>query len=391
MDMNLAKAKIDQAIGVLKELDIDLWLTVCRESSSVPDPVTDLIVGHGVMWLSCFFITRDGRTIALVGSADAANYQRSDLYQEVKVYTQDVGKDLKDIVEKINPRRIAVNYSQSNYTADGLSHGLFLLLQEWLQGTPYVDRLVSAEDIVARVRGRKIREEIGLLEKAVIMADECWHEALGKIRIGMTEIQIAGLLEEIIRKRGVEPSFEAIVNAGAKTEAGHGMPSTAVLEKGDLLHVDFGVRYEAFCSDIQRLAYFKKDHERAAPPELLAAFNKVKSIIQETAKLYKPGSLGHEIDAVARKMLQEDDYPLYDHGLGHQIGRAVHDGAASVAPLWKRYGNMPKIPLETGNCFTAELGIKVKGIGYVGLEEDLVVTPEGGRFLGPRQTELIVK
>jgi Xaa-Pro aminopeptidase len=52
---------------------------------------------------------------------------------------------------------------------------------------------------------------------------------------------------------------------------------------------------------------------------------------------------------------------------------------------------MPRIPLEAGNCFTAELGIKVDGIGYTGLEEDLIVTPEGGRFLGPCQTELIVK
>jgi Xaa-Pro aminopeptidase len=389
--MDLAKAKIEQAIGILNELGIDLWLTVCRESSSVPDPVIDLIVGHGVIWLSCFFITKDGQTIALVGSADVANYKRSDLYKEVVVYTQDVGFDLKNIIRKVNPRRIAINYSKSNYTADGLSHGLFLLLQEWLEGTPYAGCLISAEDIIAGVRGRKTREEIGLIEKAARMADECWQEALKKIQVGMTEIQIAALLEESIRKRGAEPSFETIVNAGAKSEAGHGMPSTAVLEKGDLLHVDFGVRYEAYCSDIQRLAYFKKNHEKTAPKELLAAFNKVKTIIQETAKLYKPGALGHTIDAVARKMLQEDDYPVYDHGLGHQIGRAVHDGAASVAPLWKRYGDMPKIPLEQGNCFTAELGIKVNGIGYTGLEEDLVVTPEGGRFLGQRQTELIVK
>jgi Xaa-Pro aminopeptidase len=347
-------------------------------------------MGHGVMWLSCFFITKDGQTIALVGSADAANYQNG-LFKQVAVYRQDVGADLKTIVQKLDPRRIAINYSQSNYTADGLSHGLFLLLQEWLKNTPYAERLISAEEIIARVRGRKTREEIGFLEKAAGLADECWHEALKKIKAGMTEIEIAGLLEQAIRKRGVEPSFEAIVNAGAKTEAGHGMPSTAVLEKGDLLHVDFGVRYEAFCSDIQRLAYFKKDHEKAAPPELLAAFNKVKSIIQETAKLYKPGALGHEIDEKARKMLQEDGYPLYDHGLGHQIGRAVHDGAAMVGPLWPRYGNMSMIPLETGNCFTAELGIKIDAIGYVGLEEDLIVTPEGGRFLGPCQTELIVK
>ena len=69
---SIVKSKIEQAKAVLRELNTDMWLTAVRESSSVPDPVTDLIVGHDIMWLSCFIITRD-RAIALVGSADAAD------------------------------------------------------------------------------------------------------------------------------------------------------------------------------------------------------------------------------------------------------------------------------------------------------------------------------
>ena len=68
----------------------------------------------------------------------------------------------------------------------------------------------------------------------------------------------------------------------------------------------------------------------------------------------------------------------------------MHDGAAIVGPKWKRYGITPTIPLEENNVFTVELGIELEGIGYVGLEEDLAVTENGGKFLCPRQTELIV-
>jgi Xaa-Pro aminopeptidase len=116
----------------------------------------------------------------------------------------------------------------------------------------------------------------------------------------------------------------------------------------------------------------------------------IKDIIDAAGRLYLPGKKGYTIDAVARKMLKEGGYPEYQHALGHQIGRSVHDGAAIVGPRWKRYGNTPEIPLEVGNVFTVELGIELENIGYVGLEEDLAIIGSGGNFLCPRQTELIV-
>jgi Xaa-Pro aminopeptidase len=193
-----------------------------------------------------------------------------------------------------------------------------------------------------------------------------------------------------IKKEGGTNSFETIVNAGAKTTPGHGHPTDAKLQPGDLLHIDFGAKLDEFCSDLQRLAYFKKQDEAGAPEELIKAFDKVKEVIDKTSELYRPDKKGYQIDAEARRILKESDYPVYQHALGHQIGRATHDGAAIVGPKWKRYGDAPYIPLEEGNVFTVELGIDVADIGYVGLEEDLVVTKDGGKFLCPRQEELII-
>jgi len=101
--------------------------------------------------------------------------------------------------------------------------------------------------------------------------------------------------------------------------------------------------------------------------------------------------MGFEIDSFARKMLVDNGYPEYSHALGHQLGRDVHDGGAIIGPKWPNYGVTPTIPLEKNNVFTLELEINLPGIGCVGLEEDVLVTENGAKFLSPRQTELIIK
>jgi Xaa-Pro aminopeptidase len=204
----------------------------------------------------------------------------------------------------------------------------------------------------------------------------------------MTEIEIGQMIDAETVARGGQPSFETIVNAGDKTSPGHGRPTKAKLESGDLLHVDFGVRLDGYCSDIQRLLYFRRPNELGPPAELTDAFEMVSSIITATAQLCRPGVKGYEVDIEARNMLSEHGYKEYEHALGHQLGRAVHDGGALLGPKWERYGKSPSIRLAEKNVFTLELEIILPGIGCVGLEEDIVVTPKGGQFLGPRQLEL---
>ena len=389
--MNLAKEKVVQSIQILDELDIDLWLIFCRESEVTPDPSIPLVVGHNVVGRSAFMISKEGETIAILSGFDASDFIASGVYQEVITYKKDVSVEILKVLNKLDPKTIAINYSTTNVTADGLTHGMYLLLKEYLADTPYQNRLISAEEVLYRVRGRKNEREIQWLKEAVEIANQSWQQSLEEISVGMSEIQIAEILTRNLKKRHSDCSFAPIINAGAKTTPGHGSPTDAILEKGDLLHVDFGALVNGYCSDIQRLVYFKRDGEETAPPDLQKAFQKIKTIIEVTAKAYKTGAIGHEIDTIARKMLTEDGYPEYDHCLGHQIGQYVHDGSALVGPQWKRYGQVTSTPLERNNAFTVELGIEIEEIGYVGLEEDLVVTDSGGVFLGQTQTELIVK
>ncbi len=389
--MNIVGEKIAQAAGILDELKIDCWLIFVRETPVLADPVLPLVVGFDVVWESFFLFTPHGDAVALVGNLDEENFKRSGNFTEVISYTEGVSQDVRKVLNRIDPQRIGINYSLNDVSADGLSHGMYLRLLEHLKKTPFVDRLVSAEEVVGKLRCRKLPSEIEAVEKAAVLADQVWQQAVRKITPKMTEIEIAGLIDGLIIASGNVSSFPTIVNAGDKTSPGHSEPTEARLHAGDLLHVDFGVRCNNYCSDIQRLLYIRRPDETEPPAELTEAFNTVSEIITETATMSRPGVKGFEVDARARAMLTDNGYPEYQHALGHQLGRAVHDGGAVIGPRWERYGITPSIPLEENNLFTLELEIRLPGIGCVGLEEDVCITNEGAKFLSPRQLELAVK
>jgi Xaa-Pro aminopeptidase len=388
--MDLIKRKISQAFGLLQEMDIDLWLVFVRETSMMADPVMPLVVGEDATWQSFFAFSRDRQAVALVGNFDRELFTRDDRFTEVQTYIGGAGEQFRDMIKKIDPRQIAVNYSTDNPAADGLTHGMYHLLKDYLADTPYADRLISAGDICAKLRSRKLPAEIELISKAARATCSAWENAIPEIATGMTEIEIAAIVDDCIARQGGTNSFHTIVNAGDKSAPGHGQPSEAVLEAGDLLHVDFGVRLNDYCSDIQRLVYFKKPDETSPPPELHKAFDLVMSIIDASASFCRPGMAGWEVDALARKMLTDQGYPEYQHALGHHLGRDPHDGGGVIGPKWERYGSTPMIPLEEGNVFTLELEIMLPGIGCVGLEEDVALETDGCRFLCRRQEKLIV-
>ncbi|PWB73859.1 aminopeptidase P family protein [candidate division GN15 bacterium] len=389
--MDIVKAKIEQATRLLDEMNIDAWALFERETAMQKDPTHDMVVGLEAVWNSLFLFTRRGDAIALVGNFDADLYRRSGRFTQVHSYVKGAGEDIKRLLREVDPATLALNYSVDDCASDGLTHGMFLMLQSFLAETPYAGRIVSSQPFIGKLRSRKLPEEIARLERAAHLANQVWSNVSDRVRVSMTEREIAALIDSEVQQTGGEPSFETIVNAGAKTNPGHGHPTDTKLEPGDLLHVDFGVRIDDYCSDIQRLAYFRRPGEAQPPDALNKAFETVKSIIIETGKSARPGVKGFEVDALARRMLAANGYSEYEHALGHQLGRDVHDGGGLLGPQWERYGNTPFIPIELGNVFTLELEILLPGIGTVGLEEDVVVEGDKTRFLCEPQVELAIR
>ena len=104
----------------------------------------------------------------------------------------------------------------------------------------------------------------------------------------------------------------------------------------------------------------------------------------------KPGVMGKDVDAVARGHITDLGFDEYPHALGHQIGKQAHDGAGLLSPEWERYGNKPYALVEEGQCYTLEPRVNVPGYGVATMEEMVVVTKDGVRYLSEPQTEIML-
>ncbi len=385
--------KLNQAVDILQEKQIDAWMTFVRETAHNADPALGLIAGINLTWQSAFIITRSGEKIAIVGRYDAENIEHIGGYTEVIGYDQSIQPELQRILKRLNPRQIALNYSENDSAADGLSHGMYLILKRYLQGTPY--ELISAENILNSLRGRKSTTEIARIRQAVKLTEEIIDQITAYLRPGLHEKEIAAFIHTEMSKRGLTPAWEPeycpIVNCGPDSPIGHAAPSEKyVSQAGQLIHVDLGVYFEDYVSDMQRVWYLQPASETSIPQPILDGFKVVSGAIQAAADVMKPGVTGNAVDTAARQHIILNGYPEFLHATGHQIGRTVHDGSTLLGPMWEKYGQSPMGLLEIGNAYTLELGVQVPHYGLVALEEDVVVTENGMEWLAKPQTEPII-
>ncbi|MGD8402533.1 MAG: Xaa-Pro peptidase family protein [Anaerolineales bacterium] len=393
--MSLLQEKSNQAIDILKENDIDLWLTFIRETSGVRDPVLDFLIGLGdLTWQSALIFTRSGERIAIIGNLEKNEIEKLDVFDTVLGYDEGIRGLLRETLTRLNPNQIAVNTSKDNVQADGLTHAMYEILIDHLNGTPYGDRLISAEPVINALRGRKTKSEVERIRKAVEFTDEIYRKTFENVRVGMTEKEVAAYMHGQMAEAGVGFAWprgsNPAVNSGPESPVGHSGPSDIQIEPGHILHWDFGVKYAEYCSDIQRVAYVLREGEMSTPPEVQRGFETVRQAIEEARAAMKPGIQGVEIDTIARGRVTEAGYPEYKHALGHQLGRVAHDGGALLGPLWEKYGDSPKLKLEVGQVYTIEPSLIVPGYGVIGLEEDVVMTEAGAEFLGAVQEELVL-
>ncbi|RPH99980.1 MAG: aminopeptidase P family protein [Calditrichaeota bacterium] len=383
--------KIAQAKQICREKQIDLWLTFVRETSSTPDPMLDLILGAHCTWPSAFIITAAGDALAIVGTLDMQNIKDHADYQVIG-YVASIREELLNVLHKIDPQKVAVNYSVNDVMADGLSYGMFLMLKDYLTGTPYAERLVSSESLVAALRGRKSRTEVQLIREAIRETLDIFDNVTKWLRIGVSEREVAEYIKAQVAQRRLEYAWDEThcpaVFTGPESAGAHARPTGRLIEAGHIMNIDFGVRKNGYVSDLQRTWYFRRPGEKVAPAAVQRGFNVIRDAIRKAAEGLKPGMLGWEMDALARQYIIDAGYAEYQHALGHQVGRQAHDGAGLLCPRWDRYKDLPFSVVEEGQVYTLEPRLTVEGHGIATIEEIVQVTKDGCEFLSQPQEEV---
>ena len=165
--LKIVKEKHSQIYEIMSSNQIDCWIIFARETETTPDSIMEFVVGNDIVWQSAFIFAISQNVLkkfAIVGSFDANTEKEKDLWDEVIGYGHSIKEHLQDKLKMLNPEKIALDYSVNDVSADGLTYGMYLILEDILN--EYYDRFISAEHIIRAIRGRKTKTELKLITEA---------------------------------------------------------------------------------------------------------------------------------------------------------------------------------------------------------------------------------
>jgi Xaa-Pro dipeptidase len=240
------------------------------------------------------------------------------------------------------------------------------LIQQYAVGS----QLISDEETISAIRLHKDESEIAAVRQAIAISQGALDETLPKIKVGMTERQIANLLQQAMTDRGSQGNaFDVHVLAGPKSAQPHGVPDDVPIQNGDVLLFDFGAAINGYPADITRVFAVGE-----IDPELRKIYDIVLAANEAGIRAARPGVAAQEVDRAARKVIVDAGYGEYFiHRTGHGLGLFIHEAPNIVE------GNAQL--LEPGMVFTVEPGIYLPEKGGIRIEDNLVITEDGAEVL----------
>ncbi|MEM7737749.1 MAG: M24 family metallopeptidase [Deinococcota bacterium] len=234
-------------------------------------------------------------------------------------------------------------------------------------------------DLIA-IRARKDAAEVAALRQSIALSERALHAVFAKLKVGMTERDIARELADALTAEGSQQlSFAPLVQLGENSAFPHGTISDRTLQEGDIVLVDFGGSYGGYPADITRTVCF------GTPPEgFVKMFETVLEANLAAINVSGPGVPMQEVDRAARSVIDAAGYGEYFiHRTGHGLGLDVHEPIPQLAE------GVTEV-LEPGMVFTIEPGVYIPGLGGVRLEDDVCVTEDGIDVLThfPKQWQL---
>jgi Xaa-Pro aminopeptidase len=239
-------------------------------------------------------------------------------------------------------------------------------------------RWSATSDLVERLRASKDPDEVASIRGAAMLAGDALEAALAQVGVGMSELEIAGILEGHLRRLGSEGHpFPTIVASGPRTALPHAHSSKRTVAAGEWLLLDFGAQVDGYCADITRTVIVgdrASERQRTLYELVQAAQLRARSGV-------RAGMAGCEADALARELIESRGFgEAFGHSLGHGLGLEVHE-----APRLSRTN--PE-PLPADAVVTIEPGVYLPGQGGVRIEDDVYLSSDGPVLLSNGRTEL---
>jgi len=410
--------KLNQiVIPAMREYGIDLWLVFDRDADDERlnlvleetrrphlDPVAEFIGTEEIYQPGAFLFTPSGERIAIVSRDDAHRVAPTGIYTKILTYTygkrtgfEGIFPLLRAEVDRLNPGTIALNWSEYEPMADGLTVGMYRLLEEIL-GEAHAGRFMSAENLIASLTGRNTAQELAYLQESAEITLALMHEAMRMIRPGITtERDIFNYIRFRMEQIGVEPGWEEAWSPIVTVQGPRSgrFPGDEVAEPGRLVKINGGVRVKGYSVDLNLNAYILRPGETAPPPLLLDMWETVVRSTQAGVDAMRPGVIGVVPDSVARKVVLDAGYEEWNYEFGHSVGTWIHGIGPTLAPPWSHFGKKAEMTLHVNDTYAVEPVVsrfvpEMNQEVRVHVQEMVVVRPDGAHFMVPPQTELLL-
>ena len=381
--------------------DLDMWIVVMRES--LLDPLWEAL-GRGYVGDWAYYVFTDQGDRVERAALGVGGYR----LEECGVYDHFGGAaELATYVAERDPDRIGVNMAESIGGADGLSHTSYLHLKAKLGS--YGDRLVSAERFVSDFRATRTATEIAAFAEAGEMSREIAERAFSNevIKPGVTTLEdVAWWMSDQQLQRGLESSFDMPSVYVTGPEGIVATSSDRIIQRGDLLMIDWGVGFLDFYTDMKRIAYVLREGEMEAPTGIQHAFDRaieVRDIMKATIKPAPTAQAALDatwaaIEAAGFDRIDfnqpSDDPAVTDVVIGpHSVGNWGHGLGPSLAffnPTRMTYELRPSTLISVELfAYTANPewgGAKIR----IPLEDDAVITERGVEWLYPVNRRILL-
>jgi len=246
-----------------------------------------------------------------------------------------------------------------------VSHARYEWLSKKFRRAKFVDIVKDLNPL----RAVKTPGEIAFLRASEKLDCEIWRAASAKFRAGMTELDMARIIQKMMIERGEGEAFDTIVCVGANAAECHHVPDTTVWNGRDPVLVDMGVKLNGYCSDLTR---------NVVPKRPSPAYRKVYALVEKANRAAiaaaKPGMTAAALDGIARKVIAKGGFgKCFGHSLGHGVGIDIHE-APGVS-------KKDKTVLKPGMTVTIEPGIYLEGNLGVRIEDLILITETGCEVL----------